>query len=265
MDKILYDKIISANLEVHEKEAKLYDIIHTFGANWHAQRMLKNDISMIIELAGGKNACDLGCGTGNVTERLLAASCNVSAVDLSESMLSQLSAKIVRVENLKIFRMNIDEFLAESAEVYDIVTIYAALHHMPNYLGTLSSALNCLSPGGLLYIVDGIHREKMNKCREFFKRCLLRIDRGLYTFIYGNKEIIYNHGIDYAYSDYHCNAAGTNGLDLGKIKSLIESRGFKIINFYNYSLGMYIGIFAMLDNMLSISNNCFRLIAQKKA
>ena len=264
MDKILYDKIIAANIEVHEKEAKLYDIIHTFGSNWHAQTILSNDISKIIEVAPGRKACDLGCGTGNVTEKLLNAGCEVDAVDLSESMLSQLNNKVGKGGSLKVFRMNIDEFLAESAQVYDIVTIYAALHHMPNYLETISRVLNHLSPGGLLYIVDGVHRRKVNKYRVFLNRCMLRIDRMVYTSIYGNREIIYNHGIDYAYSDYHCNAAGTNGLDLDKIKALIETRGLKLVNFRIYSLGMYLGIFAMLDNMMSISRNCFRLIAKKE-
>ncbi len=77
------------------------------------------------------------------------------------------------------------------------------------------------------------------------------------------KELIYNHGIDYAFSDYHCNAAGTNGLDIDKIRGLIESRGLKLINFSPCNIGMYLGFLAMLDDRVSVSKNCFRLIARK--
>jgi len=265
MDKSLYDKIISANVEVHEKEAKLYDTIHTFGSNWYVQNVLKQDLRKIVKLASGKKACDLGCGTGNVTRRLLRAGCDVTAVDLSEAMLAQLRKHLGTENSLKVFCNNIDQFLVETQERYDIITINAVLHHMPDYINTISVALKHLSAGGVIYIVDRTHRKKINKCYEFIRKCFFWADRRVFTFTHRNKEIIYNHGIDYTFSDYHCNAAGTNGLDAGKIKKLLESNGMKLINFYGYNIGMYLGISAMLDDMLSISKNCFRLLAQKKA
>lgn len=262
MDKSLYDKIISENINVHNKEAEFYDIIHSFGLNWYAQRILRNDMRKIIELAPGKKACDLGCGTGNVTRRLLYAGCDVTAVDLSEAMLAQLRKNLGTENSLKIFCKNIDQFLAETQERYDIITINSVLHHMPDYVDTISVALEHLSAGGVIYIIDGAHREKINKCYEFIRKCFLWLDRKFYTFIHGNKEIIYNHGIDYTYSDYHFNAAGTSGLDLCKIKDLIESRGLTLIKSSGYNIGMCLGLFAMLDDMVSVSKNCFRLLAQ---
>lgn len=263
IDRKLYDKIISENIEVHKKEAELYDVIHTFGANWFAQKKLKSDIERIIKLAPGKKACDLGCGTGNVTEKLLDNGCDVTAVDLSEPMLLQLNKK-VGANNLKVICKNIDEFLTKSVDRYDIITMNAVLHHMPDYLDTISKAVEHLSTGGILYIMDGIHRENINRAIEFIRRCFLWIDKKIYITTYGNGNVIYNHGIDYTYSDYHCNAAGTNGLYINKIKGLIKGRGLELVNISGYNVGMFIGTLAMLDNMLPISKNCFRLIARKK-
>ena len=49
-----------------------------------------------IELAGA-NVCDFGCGTGLLTERLVAAGCrHVDAVDTSSAMRAVLAAKIER-------------------------------------------------------------------------------------------------------------------------------------------------------------------------
>ncbi len=265
MDKSLYNKIISANIDVHKKEAEFYDIIHTFGLNWYAQEVLKNDIQKIVRIAPGKKACDLGCGTGNVTMKLLDAGCDVTVVELSKAMLSQLNKKINTRKKINTFCMNIDEFLSATVDKYDIVIINATLHHMPDYLDTISMALNHLSDNGVLYIMDGAHREKINKYYEFIRRCFLGLDKKLYTFFRGNREIIYNHGIDYTYSDYHCNAAGTNGLDVAKIKELIKEKGLKLIDFASYNIGMFVGTLAILDDMLSISKNSFRLLAKKNA
>ncbi len=115
MDKSLYDKIISANIKVHEKEAKVYEAIHAFGMNWYAQRILNDDLREIFKAAPGKKACDLGCGTGNVTSKLLGAGYDVTAVDLSEEMITQLNNKIRGKKNLNTFCMNIDRFLQEKA------------------------------------------------------------------------------------------------------------------------------------------------------
>lgn len=261
IDRKLYDKIIQANIEVHKKEAEHYDIIHAFGSNWYAQKKLKNDIEKIVRLSPDKKACDLGCGTGNVTKRLLDNGCTVTAVDLSESMLHQLK-KRVNANKVKIFCMNIDKFLKINTDKYDIITINAVLHHMPDYLDTISKAVDHLTVGGVIYLVDGTHREKVNRILEFVRSCFLALDRKVYIAIYGNRKSVYDHGIDYTCSDYHCNKAGTNGLDIIKIKELINKRGLELVSFSDYGVGMYIGTLAMFDNLLPFSKNCFRLIAR---
>lgn len=264
MDKVLYDKIISANIDVHKKEARVYETIHAFGMNWYAQRVLNDDLREIFKAAPGKRACDLGCGTGNVTTKLLYAGYDITAVDLSGEMITQLNKKISGKKNLNTFCMNIDRFLREKQDKYDIIIIYAVLHHMPDYLNTISMALDHLSDRGMLYLVDGIHRQKLNEFYEFIRRCFLKADRQLYVLLHGEKELIYNHGIDYSFFDYHCNAAGTSGLDVDKIKGLIEEKGFyKLINFSPCNIGMYVGFLAMLDDRVPFPKNCFRLIARK--
>ncbi|MDP2905303.1 MAG: class I SAM-dependent methyltransferase [Candidatus Omnitrophota bacterium] len=263
MDKTFYDLIIAANIDVHKKEAGLYDIIHTFGKNWYAQYLLNGDIQRILRLAPGKKACDLGCGTGNVTRRLLDAGCEVTAVDLSAEMLEEMNKKMTDKNNLNTFCVNIDRFLQGGSDKYDIITINAVLHHMPDYLDTISLAMRRLSGGGMLYLVDGIHKDKPNKYYGFIRKCLLWMDKKLYILMHGNKKILFDHGIDYTYSDYHCNAAGTNGLDLGSIKELIGSNGLKLVRVSGYNIGMYLGTLAMLDDLISVSRNSFRLIAKK--
>lgn len=263
VEKQLYDKIIEANLEVHEKEAVNYNVIHTFGENWYAQRKLWNDIRRMISLAPGKIACDLGCGTGNVTKKLLKVGCEVTAVDISKHMMSEFEKTVHAKDELKVVCMNIDEFLTNSDSNYDIITINAVLHHMPDYIDTISNALDHLSIGGLIYLVDGVHRDNINRFAEVIRNYFLLIDRKIHIAIKGGGNVIFNHKIDYSFSDYHCNAAGTNGLDINNIRELIRDKELEIVDFSAFNLGMYIGTLAYLDNMFSISKNCFGLIAQK--
>ncbi|RVU54903.1 class I SAM-dependent DNA methyltransferase [Anaerosphaera multitolerans] len=64
-----------------------------------------------------KKLLELGCGTGNLTEKLL-LEFEVDAVDLSVDMLSILSNKI-RSDKLRIFNHNMKDF--KSDRIYDMV------------------------------------------------------------------------------------------------------------------------------------------------
>lgn len=103
---------------------------------------------------GGTTAVDVGCGTGNMVERLAGVFPNVIGVE-PDAETRAIAARRFRDSNtVRIVQRRFGE---ESHQQYDLILFVASLHHMP--LGaTLRQARTALRPGGRILIV-GVARE----------------------------------------------------------------------------------------------------------
>ena len=89
----------------------------------------------------GERILDLGCGDGVLTVSLVAAGCDVVAVDSSAA---QVAAARARGLDARVANAEMLEFTAE----FDAVFSNAALHWMRNPNAVLTSVHNALKPGG---------------------------------------------------------------------------------------------------------------------
>ncbi|MYL63000.1 methyltransferase domain-containing protein [Bacillus hwajinpoensis] len=113
------------------------------------------------EVATGK-VLDLGSGTGECSINLAQVGFDVTAVDLSEHMLSVAQDKAIR-EKLPIKFLQQDMRELETGELYDVVTIFCdSLNYVTDREGvkaTLSNVYQHLKQGGvLLFDVHSLYK-----------------------------------------------------------------------------------------------------------
>lgn len=93
----------------------------------------------------GASACDFGCGTGLLTERLVAAGAQVDAVDSSPAMLDVLRAKVARRD---LAGVRVLERLPDGGPTYDLVVCSSVLAFVDDARSTTASLVDRLAPGG---------------------------------------------------------------------------------------------------------------------
>lgn len=113
------------------------------------------------ELTEGK-VLDLGCGTGECSLRLAARGYDVTAVDLSEQMLSVGQDKALE-KKLDVRFVQQDMRELETAEQYDVITIFCdSLNYVTDEHGvksTFERVFAHLKPGGILmFDVHSLHK-----------------------------------------------------------------------------------------------------------
>lgn len=149
-------KVWQANVSVHAKEAPFYDDIHGEIFNFIEQRRLRHALALASSLARCKTrvALDFGCGTGNLTSKLLDLGWKVVAADISDSMLAILRQKLP--EAYSSGRLQILKIASKELEFPDgyfgMVAAYSVLHHLFDYMHTIKELCRVLDKGGVLYL-----------------------------------------------------------------------------------------------------------------
>ncbi|TKD70196.1 class I SAM-dependent DNA methyltransferase [Pseudalkalibacillus hwajinpoensis] len=124
-----------------------------------------NDWAQLVknEMSSG-NVLDLGSGTGECSLRLAESGFNVTAVDLSEHMLSVAQDKAMQKKlSLKFLHQDMREL--ETGEMYDVITIFCdSLNYITDIDGVkevLRRVYDHLKPQGiLLFDVHSLHKIK---------------------------------------------------------------------------------------------------------
>ena len=104
-----------------------------------------------LEVRPGHTVIELGCGTGAMTEHLVAAGGRVTALDLSRPMLHKARRRVADAT----FREQ-DILSVEPEGAYDRALMAFVLHEMsaPIRRRALAAAVGALRPGGLLGVLD---------------------------------------------------------------------------------------------------------------
>ena len=95
---------------------------------------------------GGSVACDFGCGTGVLTERLADLFERIDAVDTSASMRAMLAAKGDRQGRTNV---RILEALPAEPQGYDLIVCSSVLSFVDDHPDTVRRLVEHLAPGGL--------------------------------------------------------------------------------------------------------------------
>lgn len=92
---------------------------------------------------------EIGSGHGGYTEPVLAAGCDVTAVEASQPAVEELQRRYGTNPRFRAL-LDRDGTLAGIDEAYSMVLIVSVLHHIPDYLSFLDNVSSHLSPGGVL-------------------------------------------------------------------------------------------------------------------
>lgn len=176
MDATLRERILEHNRRLHDADgyADFYDDQLALVRNPWEQRLFRDDLARIARaLPRGFSALDLGCGTGNLTLKLVDLGAAVTGVDLSAGMLERLRRKLAdsgrraqrrhrneaapregpAAPEPALIAADVDTFLWDARGVFDLVCACSFLHHLPDYLATVAAAARRVAPGGCLYVV----------------------------------------------------------------------------------------------------------------
>lgn len=117
---------------------------------WLRQRIETQLVAVVtqqLELHGRCRVLDVGGGHGNFAETMVATGASVTITEMSAA-----SAKWLRNRfryNPEISVLDDDGTLIDEVDDgFDVLAYLSVLHHIPDYVGHVSSALRLLSPGG---------------------------------------------------------------------------------------------------------------------
>lgn len=174
--EVTEEEVLGANVSVHDMEAKSYDDIHLEIFNLVEQRRLLRSLKRGLSLIESNStwALDYGCGTGNVTSKLLAFGFNVVAADISEKMLETIRRKFpqaFRSGRLMTYLVK-DKSIDFPDGFFCFVAAYSVLHHLYDYMSAIKEMCRVLSDGGVLYVdhelADSYWKLRYSPLYEFY-------------------------------------------------------------------------------------------------
>lgn len=109
-----------------------------------------------VRAAGGTEALDVGCGTGNLVRRLAGVLPAVTGIERDVPTAARARSATADLANVRILTQPFDEF---DGNRYDLITFVAVLHHLP-LKATLEKTRELLRPGGRLVVVGVSHEAR---------------------------------------------------------------------------------------------------------
>lgn len=149
---------IAQNRAAHDRLRGGYDARHPEIHNDIEQARLTASVAQAIDAIRSRTPVrdrvllDVGAGTGNLTEKLLANDCRVIASDLSARMLQDLDARYGPSGRLTTFVLNGTDLRPLADASVDFVGAYSVLHHVPDYLAMVDDMVRVVRPGGVILL-----------------------------------------------------------------------------------------------------------------
>jgi ubiquinone/menaquinone biosynthesis C-methylase UbiE len=242
----LLDRVSKANLAAYDaKGAEQYIDGAPHLKHASLRRLYAELLVEVFEVAkkhrDPPRVLDLGAGEGSVTLPLLELGANVTAVDLSSEMLSELQRKCSNFsDRLTVRNEDIETALRTIEGPFDIVTANSFLHHIPDYLSMLKGVIPILSPHGQLFTFQDPTKYSTQPGRHrLFDRVAYLSWRIGKADVWGGLQRHFRRSRGVFIQDSpHDNAEYhvlRNGVDQDAIKSLFEENGFdcRIVEYYS--------------------------------
>ena len=130
----------------------------TYDHHWLNRYLFEPAHAMLLEevapLPPGR-VLDVGCGTGELADRLADRGWEVVGLDLCESMLRRANGKLNGNAGRVRLTVADSECLPFHAGAFDVVTCANSFHHYPDQEGVVRELYRVLRPGGRLLLLDG--------------------------------------------------------------------------------------------------------------
>lgn len=106
-------------------------------------RMLDDlEVEIVERYARGKDALEVGCGTGLILDRVAEFARSASGIDLSGGMLAKAAAR-----GLQVAQASATDLPIKTASV-DVAYSFKVLAHIPDIAGTMREMARVVRPGG---------------------------------------------------------------------------------------------------------------------
>ena len=100
----------------------------------------------------GKRVLDVGCGGGILAEAMAARGARVTGIDLSEKSLRVAELHLLQSQaNVVYEHASPEEYAAQHAGEFDVVTCMELLEHVPEPAGMVAACARLLRPGGQVF------------------------------------------------------------------------------------------------------------------
>jgi 2-polyprenyl-6-hydroxyphenyl methylase/3-demethylubiquinone-9 3-methyltransferase len=99
-----------------------------------------------------KQAIDVGCGGGILTEALAKAGANTTGVDMGEMALNVAKLHALEAElTIDYLHLTAEQQAQNAGEQYDVVTCMEMLEHVPDPISVIQACADLVKPGGDLF------------------------------------------------------------------------------------------------------------------
>lgn len=127
--------------------------------NWDHNQQYQGYMLQQIRQECPELGLEIGCGTGEFCRRLAQKCCRVVGIDVAPAMIAE-AQKRNAAENIEYQIADVESFLADKPNAFDVITSIAAFHHM-DMEQTLVQCKKALKPGGVLIIQDLYHENTL--------------------------------------------------------------------------------------------------------
>lgn len=146
---------------------------HDYARQSSLQEAMAGQVFGLLDLAGGEQVLDVGCGDGKLTARIAerVPRGSVVGVDPSHDMVAFASRQFAPAGSNLWFEVGDAACLAYQ-QVFDLVVSFNALHWVPDQAGALRSIHAALRPGGraVLRFVPRVERTSLEDVIEDVRR-----------------------------------------------------------------------------------------------
>jgi len=149
-------------LLTHETKRKAHaefsDWAATYDGHWLNHFLFEPAHAMLLnELRGSPRGrlLDIGCGTGELANRLARRGWHVVGLDLCESMLHRARFKLNGYAGTIRLTVGDSEHVPCADKTFDVVTCANSFHHYPHHEAVVREMYRVLKPGGQLLLLDG--------------------------------------------------------------------------------------------------------------
>lgn len=99
-----------------------------------------------------KQAIDVGCGGGILTEALAKAGANTTGIDMGEMALNVAKLHALEAElTIDYLHLTAEQQAQNAGEQYDVVTCMEMLEHVPDPVSVIQACADLVKPGGDLF------------------------------------------------------------------------------------------------------------------
>ena len=256
------EKVLEENRRVHALENRLYLSRHPEQTNFFQTAILEKTLDAVCStLKQDSRVLDLGCGTGYLSLGFLSRGYRLTGLDLSQEMIQAFEDSLPEElqPQAQFIVGDVEEFLLQNQEEFDVIALSAILHHLFDYESVLRKICARLSSGNQLVIFfEPLKQEVESPLRFALHRALSWLDEKLY------RSEMNMRNISVLDEEYHHSDSQRQfgGIDPSRVQKILLDEGLEVLKIEKYCARRY-GFHAWLANKVLKTQNTFNLLATR--